>query len=150
MSNRLPVACLQLSFSSWEPGHYSGEVVSSACLPLVNYLMGSFVLVMSGIFSVQLISLLPSGLHNPCQNVHCTCKNSIRSSRQRGGCSWTVHGEKEEKKDRKSYKICCIHKAGDHQGHEWHNRTWELWHRILYGAEQPGLGKESLPTAGLR
>lgn len=140
---------MSLSFSLWEPGHYSGEGVSSASLPLVNYFMGSFVLVISGKFSVQLISLSPLGLHNLCQNIHYTSKNSIHSSRQKDVCSGAVHGEKEEKKDKTSFRIYCVHKAGEHHRHEWHNRIWELWHRILYGAEQPGLVKESLPMAGV-
>lgn len=60
-----------------------------------------------------------------------------------------MHGEKEKKKDRKSFRIYWVHKAGEQHGCEWHNRTWELWHRVLYGAEQPDLGKESLPMAGV-
>lgn len=53
---------------------------------------------------MQLITLSPLGLHNPCQNIHYTSKNSIQSSRQRGGCSGAVHGEKGEKKGRKSFR----------------------------------------------
>lgn len=128
---KLLARCLfvTLSFCSQEPGASdsgsSVEAVSSPPLPLINYFMGSFLLITRlKIWCVSiLVTLRPS---QSLKNIHYTGKNTLESSSQAGGCLGAVC-EKMEGKESKSFRIYWVHEAGVSHGCEWCNRTWEMW-----------------------